>query len=145
MRYHIQTHCNLKGEEDYIKMDLKKYEIDECKEPLEHNGIIGLCITCFNDRKSTFCSRGIFMCKGKGKFHPRTGHEGPEGEQMYSATLPSSSVLAPPDLCTPGKDPIPIYRRLGGPQGRYGRVRKVSPPPGFDPRTVQPVGSRYTD
>jgi len=22
--------------------------------------------------------------KGKGKLHPRTGHEGPEGEQMYS-------------------------------------------------------------
>jgi hypothetical protein len=26
-----------------------------------------------------------------------------------------------------------------------GQVRKISPPPGFDPRTVQPVGSRYTD
>ena len=39
----------------------------------------------------------------------------------------------------------PSYRRLGGPQGRSGRVRKISPPPGFDPRTVQPVASRYTD
>jgi len=35
-----------------------------------------------------------------------------------------------------------MYRRLGGPQGRSGQVRKISPPPGFDPRTVQPVGSR---
>ena len=35
-------------------------------------------------------------------------------------------------------------RRLGGPQGRSGQVRKISPPPGFDPRTVQHVGSRYT-
>jgi hypothetical protein len=26
--------------------------------------------------------------KGKGKVHPRTGHEGPEGEQMYSFNLP---------------------------------------------------------
>jgi hypothetical protein len=26
-----------------------------------------------------------------------------------------------------------------------GRVRKISPTPGFDPRTVQPVASRYTD
>jgi hypothetical protein len=26
-----------------------------------------------------------------------------------------------------------------------GRVRKISPPPGLDPRTVQPVASRYTD
>jgi hypothetical protein len=39
----------------------------------------------------------------------------------------------------------PLYRRLGGPQGRSGRVRKISPPPGFDPRTVQPVASRYID
>ena len=41
--------------------------------------------------------------------------------------------------------PYPLYRRLGGPQGRSGQVRKISPPPRFDPRTVQPVGSRYTD
>ena len=32
-----------------------------------------------------------------------------------------------------------------GPQGRSGQVRKISPLPGFDPRTVQPVTSRYTD
>jgi hypothetical protein len=38
-----------------------------------------------------------------------------------------------------------LYRRLGGPQGRSERLRKISPPPGFDPRTVQPVASRYTD
>jgi hypothetical protein len=29
-------------------------------------------------------------------------------------------------------------------KGRSGRVRKISPPPGFDPQTVQPVVSRYT-
>ena len=36
--------------------------------------------------------------------------------------------------------------RLGGPQVRYGRVQKIlgPPPPGFDPRTLQPVESRYT-
>ena len=28
-------------------------------------------------------------CKGKGKVLPITGHEGPEGEEMYSSTLPS--------------------------------------------------------
>jgi hypothetical protein len=39
----------------------------------------------------------------------------------------------------------PLYRRLGGAQSRSGRVRKISPPPGFDPRTFQPVASRYTD
>ena len=44
-----------------------------------------------------------------------------------------------------GKNRYPLYRRLGGPQVRSGRVRKISPLPGFDPRTVQPVASRYTD
>jgi hypothetical protein len=39
----------------------------------------------------------------------------------------------------------PLYRRLSGPRGRSGRVRTISPPPGFDPRTLQPVASRYTD
>ena len=45
----------------------------------------------------------------------------------------------------PGMIRYTLYRRLGGPQGRYGQVRKISPPPGFDPRTVQLVASRYTD
>ena len=46
---------------------------------------------------------------------------------------------------TPGKDAVPILRRLGGPQSRSGRVRKNSHTPGFEPMTVQPVASRYTD
>jgi len=45
----------------------------------------------------------------------------------------------------PGKTRYPLYRRLGGTQGRFGQVRKISPPPGFDPRNVQPVASRYTE
>jgi hypothetical protein len=45
----------------------------------------------------------------------------------------------------PGKTRYPLYRRLGGPQGRSGPVRKILLPPGIDPRTVQPVDSRYTD
>ena len=44
----------------------------------------------------------------------------------------------------PGKPGYPLYRRLGGPQDRSGQVRKISPPPGFDPRNVQPVASSYT-
>jgi hypothetical protein len=31
----------------------------------------------------------------------------------------------------PGKTQYPLYRRLGGPQGRSGRVRKISPPTGI--------------
>jgi hypothetical protein len=55
------------------------------------------------------------------------------------------SVSRPGRTLPPGKTRYPLYRRLGGPQGRPGQVRKISSPPGFDPRTVQPVGSRYTD
>jgi hypothetical protein len=39
----------------------------------------------------------------------------------------------------------PLYRRLGGPQDCSGRVRKMSPKPGFDPRTFRAVASRYTE
>jgi hypothetical protein len=45
----------------------------------------------------------------------------------------------------PGKTLNPLYRRLGGQWGRSGRGRKTSPPPIFDPQTVQPAASRYTD
>jgi hypothetical protein len=47
---------------------------------------------------------------------------------------------------SPGKETrYPLYRRPSGPQGRSGRLRKLSPTPGFDPRTVQPLASRYTE
>jgi len=52
------------------------------------------------------------------------------------------SLSRPGRILPPGKTRYPLYRRLGGPQGRSGQVRKILPPPGFDPRTVQPVGSR---
>jgi hypothetical protein len=45
----------------------------------------------------------------------------------------------------PGKSRYLLYRRLGGPRGRSGRVRKISPPRGFEPRTVHTVASYYTD
>ena len=72
---------------------------------------------------------------------------------MYSSTLFLTSAVEvgegpasrPGRTLPPGKTRYPLYRRLGGPQGRSGQVWKISPPPGFDPRNVQPVGSRYTD
>ena len=83
---------------------------------------------------------------------PRTGHDGTEWEQVYSSTLPSTSALGwsrwstpRPDGFTPGKTWYPLYRRLCGSQGRSGRVRKISPSPAFDPRTVKPVAGRYSD
>ena len=46
---------------------------------------------------------------------------------------------------TTRKTRYPLYRRLGGPQDRSGRLRQISPPQGFVPRTVQPVASVHTD
>jgi hypothetical protein len=48
----------------------------------------------------------------------------------------------PRPLLPPVMTRYPLYRTQGGPQGRSGRVRKISPPPGFDLRTAQPVASR---
>ena len=50
-----------------------------------------------------------------------------------------------PAALPPGKTGYPLYRKVGGAQGQSGRVWKISPPPGFDPWTVQPVASHYTD
>ena len=61
-----------------------------------------------------------------------TALEGGEWSARPARTLP------------PGKTRYPLYRRLGGPQGRSGRAENLTPP-GFHPRTVQPVTSRYTD
>ena len=66
-------------------------------------------------------------------------------EHKYISTLSLTSALdggvgvqghATVDLPPPR---YPLYRGLGGSQGRSGRVQKISPPPGFDPQTVQPV------
>jgi len=50
-----------------------------------------------------------------------------------------------PAALPPGKTRYPLYRRLGGPQGRSERLQKISPLSGFDHQTIQAVGSRYTD
>jgi hypothetical protein len=80
--------------------------------------------------------------QGKGKVIPLQAWSGLEGGKRYSSTLSlprrykgvGGQHHAPAAL-HPGKTRDPLYRRLGGPQGRSG----------FDPRTVQPVAIRYTD
>ena len=62
----------------------------------------------------------------------------------YSSVLSLTSALDgvrgqhhAPAALPPGKTRYPLYRRLGGSQGRSGQGRKISPASGFDPRTVQ--------
>jgi hypothetical protein len=72
---------------------------------------------------------------------------------MFSSTLSLTSALdggvgltPRPGRFTPGKETrCLLFKRLGGPEGRSGRVRKLTPSPGFDPRTDQPVWSRCTE
>ena len=72
--------------------------------------------------------------KCKGKILPRTGHEGPEGEQMYSFTLSLTSALdgvggqsQAPAALPPGKSRYPLYRRLCGPRGGLEGVENLVP------------------
>jgi hypothetical protein len=48
-----------------------------------------------------------------------------------------------PAALYPGKDPVPIVQEA--PRAGLDKCGKSRPSPGFDPRTVQPVASRYTD
>ena len=91
------------------------------------------------------CTRvqALRLCTG------RTAHRGSRGVALlfldHGTNRGEGSASRPGRFLPPGKTRYPLYRRLGGPQDRYGQVRKISPPPGFDPRTVQPVASRYND
>jgi len=94
------------------------------------------------------------IVRGKVKVKVRLiiGHEGPELEWRYSSTLSLTSALDgvggqryDPAALHPEKSLYSMYRRLGGPQGRSGGVRKILSSPGFDSRTVQPVARGYTD
>jgi hypothetical protein len=51
----------------------------------------------------------------------------------------------PPSLYPREREGYPFCRRQDRPQGRFGRMSKILPLPGFDPRTVQTVADRYTD
>ena len=95
---------------------------------------------------------GISKGKGKGKVHPRTGHEGPERGYRYSCTLFLTSARDGGGWSTPCSGHLtlrkerwyPFFKRLGGPQSGSGCVRKILPPPEFDSWITQPVASRYT-
>ena len=121
---------------------------------LHHDSVAGN--NSFNlSRTSELLILLINTLKGKvnGEVLPITVHEGPEGEQRYSSTLSVTSALDGggsskpcPDCFTPGKETHhPWYRSLVGSQGWSGQVQNTSPPSGFDPWTVQPEASRYTD
>jgi hypothetical protein len=105
--------------------------------------------------RSVINQRNYFaFSESKGEVHPTNGHMKAQRESIVIALLffLTSALRAGrwttprPGRFTPGKENrYPLYKKLSRPQGPPGRVRKISPPPGFDPRTFQAVASHYTD
>jgi hypothetical protein len=52
--------------------------------------------------------------------------------------------MSRPSRFTRGKTRYLLYKKMGGPKTGLDDAENLTPP-GFDPRTVQPVASRYTD
>ena len=79
----------------------------------------------------------LVLTKHRLKRFPFKGCYGTEGGYRYSSTLFKTLALTigvggqhhTPAALPPGKTRYPLYRRLGGPRDRSGRVRKISPPP----------------
>jgi hypothetical protein len=109
------------------------------------NPNVGFSNMSFKIRKTTtFIKTSIKYTKVR--------HEGPKEEHMYSSIRSLTSALDGVGgqrhalaALLPIKIRYPLYRRLSGFHGRFGRVRKIWSPPRFEPRTVHPVASRYTD
>ena len=71
--------------------------------------------------------QALRLCRG------RTAHRGSPGIVLpfhdHGTGKGEGSASRPGRSLPPGKTRYPLYRRLGGPQGRSGQVRKISPPP----------------
>ena len=73
-----------------------------------------------------YCHLCISEGNIKGKFRPTTGHNGSGGGGNFFNL----------DARLNG---YPLDRRMGGPFGWYGRLWKISPPPGFELQTIHPI------
>jgi hypothetical protein len=81
-----------------------------------------------NNSKRVKCTfvQALRLCTG------RTAHRGSRGILLpfhdHGTRRGEGSASRPGRSLPPGKTRYPLYRRLGGPQGRTGQVRKISPP-----------------
>ena len=102
-------------------------------------------LSYYSCKKKVKCTlvQALKLCTG------RTAHRGSRGIALlfldHGTRRGERSASRPGRSLHPVETRYPLYRRLGGHQRRSGQVRKISPPPRFDPRTVQAVGSRYTN
>ena len=88
--------------------------------------------------------QALRLCTG------RTAHRENRGIALpfldHGTRRGEGSASRPRPLFNPGKDPVSVVQEVGWAPGQgLDRCGKFCPPPGFDPRTVQAVASRYTD
>jgi hypothetical protein len=85
------------------------------------------------------------------KVHPRRGLYGPEGVSRCTISLTwaldgmGGRRHAPAALPPEKETRYPLFRRLDRPRAGMDGYEKSGPSPGFDPRTVQSVASRYSE
>ena len=88
--------------------------------------------------------QALRLCTG------RTAHKGSSGIDLpfhdHGTRSGRGVSVTPRPLFAPEKDPVPIVQEAGWAPGLVWTGAEIlAPPPGFDPWTVQPVASRYTD
>jgi len=111
-----------------------------------------VCVNCSTKLRPTLVCKVKVKCTLVQALRLCTGRTAHGGSREI--TLPflwptaleegEKSASRPSPFLPQEKSRYPLYRRLGGPQGRSGQMRKISLPPGFDSRTVQPLASRHT-
>ena len=87
--------------------------------------------------------QALRLCTG------RTAHRGSRGIALpyhdHGTRRGWEISVTPRPLFTPGKDSVIIVQEAGWAPGPVWTGAENLAPPGFDPRTVQPVANRYTD
>ena len=101
--------------------------------------------------KLIYWKLNVIIHKGKGKVFPLQARLWPRGwvevylySSMTAALKAGEWSAARPGLLTPRKDPLPIVQEAGWAPWPVWTAENLVPP-GFDPRTVQPVVNRYSE
>jgi hypothetical protein len=80
----------------------------------------------------------------------RTAHRGSRGIALpfhdHGTRRWARVSVTPRPIFTPEKDPVPIVQEAEWALGTvWTGAENLAFPPGFDPRTIRPIASRYTD
>jgi hypothetical protein len=107
------------------------------------------CIVALRSTQPLTEMSKVYPCTGTEALYRPYGPWGSTGIALlfldYGTRWGWGVSVTPRSLFTPGKDPVPIVQEAGWATGPVWRGTENLVPPGFDPRTVQPLASRYTD